>query len=784
MMKEIYNTPNSGCCGRPFPTAPENKCNYNDCCMNEYAYKQKACIREKQPDCEAQAVIPSITVETVDGITNLANCLVHVTSTNTTYYVDDKHRIMITWAGPVDIPGYNMEENPNHYKDQIVTDIESEMAVIYDKHGNGYIFGITNSNLQEAVNKKLDEMAEDGTLEDIIKGYLQEDAYLIFPRYMKLGTDTLGDCTIFKTDTKSIMIDCFSDDAVVYTGITEALSGNSISHLDYFILSHYDGDHRGNVQRLVNDGYITEDTTVILPNEVHNDYIDVSGDVVKNIFTNANIPYILCNNQTFIIDDATVSLCNGSIDDINYLNSQDDRNYNDYSVVTKIIYKDKKMLITGDLDGKGLIYVASNYLNDGPYDILKDCHHGFANFDQTFASKVCPKIVVIPASYGMIEHNLGYRGDLRAYWQNCTSRIYVQGEQPSFLSFKINDFEVKTDSNAISVQQPSTGYKHQYYVDATTNSDIRDGSKKYPFKDLSEAAMMIPKNDRALITICSDLSNPKHVVFQGFSSLYIDFDNYVYSSGDEIINFYDIGFLRIKNYNSTDSRIYCEEVRIVEFNGFSSSRPDNQIYCVGSNIRLTGNFSITTTSDSIFPFRFYNCNIGTDFGSLTFSSSGATLINALRCVFVIQDSDVAKITAYRPFEIFSKSTMQNSLVNHLDEINTLYSSDTAEFDSGDIKIATSDYSKFKVTYTTDDGYPGEVVLPRRGSDSLHPLTLIWNSASSDAVYYKSGMLAIRDGTKKFELTRPLSYTHDLTTGVITTHTDSKYMGVKKIVGIV
>ena len=70
--------------------------------MNEYPYAMKACIRNKTPDCMAKAVIPSTTVETVDGITNLANCFVHVTSINTTYYIDDKHRPMIIWAGPVE----------------------------------------------------------------------------------------------------------------------------------------------------------------------------------------------------------------------------------------------------------------------------------------------------------------------------------------------------------------------------------------------------------------------------------------------------------------------------------------------------------------------------------------------------------------------------------------------------------------------------------------------------------------------------------------------------------
>lgn len=91
-----------GCCGRPMAYAPENKCKYNNCCMNEYRYKMPACIENKNPDCKAQAVIPSITVETVDGITNLANCFVHVSSINTTFYIDDKHRPLIVWAGDVE----------------------------------------------------------------------------------------------------------------------------------------------------------------------------------------------------------------------------------------------------------------------------------------------------------------------------------------------------------------------------------------------------------------------------------------------------------------------------------------------------------------------------------------------------------------------------------------------------------------------------------------------------------------------------------------------------------
>lgn len=143
MMNENYNTPNSGCCGRPFVYSTKPKCSYNDCCMNEYKYTMPACIRNRDPDCTAQAVIPSITVQTVDGITNLANCFVHVTGINTTFYIDDKHRPMITWAGPVEINDYDIIENPNNLRSQFcLTTVDGVFTEVYfDKTGVGHIIG-------------------------------------------------------------------------------------------------------------------------------------------------------------------------------------------------------------------------------------------------------------------------------------------------------------------------------------------------------------------------------------------------------------------------------------------------------------------------------------------------------------------------------------------------------------------------------------------------------------------------------------------------------------------
>lgn len=156
--KERYDTCNK--CGRPFPKAAP-KCNYTCGCEREYCGKMSACIRNKQPDCLAKAVIPSITVETVDGLTNLANCFVHVTGINTTFYIDDKHRPMIIWAGPVeaDVPGgistdeefvafvktFNLRSQ-YLYARYYSTDTHSYgiMAVYFDKNGKPYWAGEYN----------------------------------------------------------------------------------------------------------------------------------------------------------------------------------------------------------------------------------------------------------------------------------------------------------------------------------------------------------------------------------------------------------------------------------------------------------------------------------------------------------------------------------------------------------------------------------------------------------------------------------------------------------------
>lgn len=135
-------------CGRPWAVCKEkggcSKC--GDVRFCEYGRKASGCIREKQPGCPMQAVIPSVTVDTVNGIKGLSDCLVHVADINTTYYIDDQHRLLTTWGGPVSVYDYDFDDNPLNLRNQMAYDTMNNVLAIFDKQGIAYKVPISDLN--------------------------------------------------------------------------------------------------------------------------------------------------------------------------------------------------------------------------------------------------------------------------------------------------------------------------------------------------------------------------------------------------------------------------------------------------------------------------------------------------------------------------------------------------------------------------------------------------------------------------------------------------------------
>lgn len=128
------------CCGKP-----------QGCCCREYGPKVQGCIRQVAPKCPYEAVIPSITVDTVENIKNLADCFVHVADINTTFYIDDKHRIITTWAGPVEYDNYDLAANPLGLRSQFLIDFANERGAYYDKTGAYEVFSFGGSAADDAM---------------------------------------------------------------------------------------------------------------------------------------------------------------------------------------------------------------------------------------------------------------------------------------------------------------------------------------------------------------------------------------------------------------------------------------------------------------------------------------------------------------------------------------------------------------------------------------------------------------------------------------------------------
>lgn len=110
--------------------------NNEDIRFTEYGEPVCGCIRKVKPPKCPQCIIPVAIVETVDNIRKFSGCFVHVSNINTTYYIDDHHRTVIAWAGPVEVNNYDYETNPLRLRSQVVYDFEANKQIYFNKVGD------------------------------------------------------------------------------------------------------------------------------------------------------------------------------------------------------------------------------------------------------------------------------------------------------------------------------------------------------------------------------------------------------------------------------------------------------------------------------------------------------------------------------------------------------------------------------------------------------------------------------------------------------------------------
>lgn len=297
-----------------------------------------------------------------------------------------------------------------------------------------------NLDVQEEINNKLDDMAEDGTLQEIITAYVQSNVTWTFDTVaeMKTATNliegsyaqtvgyyTAGDNGASKYIIKSsstgvhetldsgLVAELIEDDSKVeyifpkgwdnpsgngdislikaygknilidtyrtsnYSDVETFLTTHGVSHIDYLILSHYHDDHVGNFENLLNDHYIDDDTHIYLP--AYSSLMSASAVEFYNA-----IATLISNHQLDAevpTEGSTLSL--GSSFKITFYNCETSifttagyTDYNDCSTVCLVEHGDSKALFTGDCTVKASNRLIDEGLVNTSVNLYKLSHHG------------------------------------------------------------------------------------------------------------------------------------------------------------------------------------------------------------------------------------------------------------------------------------------------------------------------------------------------------------------------------------------------------------------------
>ena len=257
---------------------------------------------------------------------------------------------------------------------------------------------IETLDLQDEVDAKLDEMVEDGTLMELINPVLQSltTVNYIFPKFWN-GQGS-SDCSLIKSPNKVSMFDASS--ASRYTYVKQMLIDNEIDHIDVLVISHYDGDHYGGVQSLIQDGYLDTDSIVYLPcipDTYGQDYIDAANEC-KGWLDDANIPYQYpTEGQKVNIDsdaDLEYQFANTTK---SVIDNYSTKWTNNASMCCFIRQKDVYSFISGDAQ-----YIVYKHLYEDlgypkqPVSLYKLSHHGYEyETNINFVEQLHPKFGVL-----------------------------------------------------------------------------------------------------------------------------------------------------------------------------------------------------------------------------------------------------------------------------------------------------------------------------------------------------------------------------------------------------
>ena len=356
-----------------------------------------------------------------------------------------------------------------------------------------------NLDVQEEINNKLDAMVEDGTFERILDEHFK--VQVIFPK--NAGEVNSGDCFLVKTPNKSILFDTHA--AAAKDAVEDFLDRNNVEVIDYVILTHYHADHIGNVVNLINDGYITADTTVYLPGyssliadspAIYNDYMSVNNALYALHCTTVQPT----EGMEVEIDNVSFKFYNCTTD---VFTEEGYTAYNDCSTVVELTYGSKKALFTGDIEVKPFERFERLKMFNYKIDLYKIEHHGI-NYTAKilpFFDRISPSYAVQTAELADFSSGAIAQGATTIYLKDKNCKLYSVYDNESDIKFRMCNYNVLCTSGVENYSASNRTPDIDIYVDPSVTSSIRDGSQSNPYKYLPEAYARIPMNEHTNFNI-------------------------------------------------------------------------------------------------------------------------------------------------------------------------------------------------------------------------------------------------------------------------------------------
>ncbi len=200
-----------------------------------------------------------------------------------------------------------------------------------------------------------------------------------------------GDCIHIKTDSgKNYLIDGGGDDDydVGLKTLKPYLLRNGVLKVDAAFVTHLHEDHYGGIKSLSLDGMV--DTVGVyeanrqidnkLRKELHSDIIFLHRGYMINLDDNISLEVIAPEKYPDPVYKKMIE------------NEEDE---NKSSLIIKVRYKGKTILVTGDIDEDGEKELIKNYESELPCDIIKVPHHGSKySSSEAFIEKVSPALAV------------------------------------------------------------------------------------------------------------------------------------------------------------------------------------------------------------------------------------------------------------------------------------------------------------------------------------------------------------------------------------------------------